>query len=158
MFTDQDLGQNLISFDLDLFLYYQIGVKKLSLDFNAIEAIVNNEKNAGGFAELIREFKKIGVKRYDYLVATGIYRYYDDASYVDIQMNGKPKKVTDKGSATEIKKAVLQAQSGTISFERFTELAGAAGVAYWRTDLSSIQVDYFNQNGKLLLSEPIPEV
>ncbi|WYJ88262.1 hypothetical protein A5866_003392 [Enterococcus sp. 12C11_DIV0727] len=72
-------------------------------------------------------------------------------------MNGKPKKVTDKGSATEIKKAVLQAQSGTISFERFTELAGAAGVAYWRTDLSSMQVDYFNQNGKLLLSEPIPE-
>ncbi|WYJ88261.1 hypothetical protein A5866_003391 [Enterococcus sp. 12C11_DIV0727] len=74
MFTDQDLGQNLISFDLDLFLYYQIGVKTLSLNLNAIEAIVNNEKNAGGFAELIREFKKIGVKRYDYLVATGIYR------------------------------------------------------------------------------------
>lgn len=158
MFRDQDLGQSLISFDLDLFLYYQIGVKTLSLDLNAIEAIVKNEKNAGGFAELIREFKKIGVKKYDYLVATGIYRYYDDASYVDTQMNGTPKKVVDKGSSTEIKKAVLQAQSGTISFEQFTELAGATGVAYWRTDLVAMQVDYFNQNGKLLLSEPIPEV
>ncbi|WP_375180287.1 DUF1398 family protein [Enterococcus rotai] len=133
-------------------------MKTLSLDLNAIEAIVKNEKNAGGFAELIREFKKIGVKKYDYLVATGIYRYYDDASYVDTQMNGIPKKVVDKGSSTEIKKAVLQAQSGTISFEQFTELAGAAGVAYWRTDLVAMQVDYFNQNGKLLLSEPIPEV
>ncbi|EOI01665.1 hypothetical protein UAY_01073 [Enterococcus moraviensis ATCC BAA-383] len=135
-----------------------MGVKNLGLDLNAIEAVVNNEKNAGGFAELIREFKKIGVEKYDYLVEAGIYRYYNKESFIDVQMNGRPKPVAESPSSTEMKKAVVQAQAGEISFEEFAELAGASGVAYWRTDLLAMRVDYSDQDGKILLSEPIPEV
>ncbi|MGX7150406.1 DUF1398 family protein [Enterococcus ureasiticus] len=130
----------------------------MSLNLKAIEEIVNNEKNAGEFSELIRDFKKIGVKKYDYLVGAGMYRYYDEASYIEIRLNGTPKNVDMKESSTAIKKAVLKAQAGDITFEEFTELAGAAGVAYWRTDLLAMQVDYFGQSGEILLSEPIPEV
>ncbi|MBO0473432.1 hypothetical protein IGL98_002306 [Enterococcus sp. DIV0840] len=130
----------------------------MSLNLKAIEEIVNNEKNAGGFSELIRDFKKIGVKKYDYLVGAGMYRYYDETSYIEIRLNGTPKNVGMKESSTAIKKAVLKAQAGDITFEEFTELAGAAGVAYWRTDLAAMQVDYFGQSGEILLSEPIPEV
>ncbi|MEI5992943.1 DUF1398 domain-containing protein [Candidatus Enterococcus mansonii] len=130
----------------------------MSLDLKAIEEIINSEKNAGGFSELIRELKKIGIEKYDYLVEAGVYRYYDEASYIEIQLNGKPKTVAVKESSTEIKNAVLKAQAGDITFETFTELAGAAGVTYWRTDLLAMQVEYFGQSGEILLSEPIPEV
>ena len=130
----------------------------MSLDLKAIKEVVNNEKNAGGFSELIRDFKEIGVEKYDYLVEAGMYRYYDEASYIEIQLNGKPKKVAATESSTEIKRAVLKAQAGDITFEKFTELAGIAGVAYWRTDLLAMKVDYFGQSGEILLSEPIPEV
>ncbi|ALS37701.1 uncharacterized protein YbcV (DUF1398 family) [Enterococcus rotai] len=130
----------------------------MSLNVKAIEEIVNNEKNAGGFSELIRDFKKIGVEKYEYLVEAGVYRYYDEASSIEIQLNGKPKTVAVTESSAEIKNAVLKAQAGDITFEEFTELAGVAGVAYWRTDLVAMQVDYFGQSGEILLSEPIPEV
>lgn len=130
----------------------------MSLDLQAIEEIVNNEKNAGGFAELIREFKKIGVEKYDYLVAEGLYRYYDKTTHVDIKMNGVPKTVVKEEAAGKIKEAVLKAQSGKISFEEFAELAGLAGVMYWRSDLISMKVDYFGNSGEILLSEPIPAV
>lgn len=130
----------------------------MSLHLQAIEEIVDNEKNAGGFAELIREFKKIGVKKYDYLVAEGLYRYYDEASHIDVKMNGVPKTVATEESAMKIKEAVLKAQSGVIHFENFAELAGLAGVAYWCSDLLGMKVDYFGSSGKVLLSEPIPTV
>ncbi|WP_086313678.1 hypothetical protein A5821_001209 [Enterococcus sp. 7F3_DIV0205] len=130
----------------------------MSLDLNAIEEIVNNEKNAGGFSELIRDFKKIGIEKYDYLVEVGVYRYYDETSYIEIQLNGKPKTVAETESLAEIKQAVLKAQAGEITFEKFTELAGFAGVAFWRTDLLAMKVDYFGQSGDILLSEPIPQV
>jgi len=130
----------------------------MSLNVKAIEEIVNNEKNTGGFSELIRDFKKIGVEKYEYLVEAGVYRYYDEASSIEIQLNGKPKTVAVTESYAEIKNAVLKAQAGDITFEKFTELAGVAGVAYWRTDLVAMQVDYFGQSGEILLSEPIPEV
>lgn len=130
----------------------------MKLDLNAIEAIVKNEKNAGGFAELIRDFKKIGVKKYDYLVEAGVYRYYADESFIEIQMNGKPNHVAEIGSAIAIRKAVTQAQAGAISFEQFAKLAGLSGVAYWRTDLLSMEVDYIDLDGNILLSELIPEV
>lgn len=130
----------------------------MSLNLQAIEEIVNNEKNAGGFAELIREFKKIGVEKYDYLVAEGLYRYYDESSHVDVQMNGVPKTVVTEESAEKIKEAVLKAQSGAINFETFAELSGLAGVAYWRSDLLGMKVNYFGNSGEILLSEPIPAV
>lgn len=130
----------------------------MSLNLKAIEEIVNNEKNAGGFSELIRDFKNIGVEKYEYLVEAGVYRYYDEASSIEIQLNGKPKTVAVTESSAEIKKAVLKAQAGDITFEEFTDLAGDAGVAYWQTDLVAMQVDYFGQSGEILLSEPIPEV
>ena len=130
----------------------------MNLNVKAIEEIVNNEKNAGGFSELIRDFKKIGVEKYEYLVEAGVYRYYDEASSIEIQLNGKPKTVAVTESSAEIKNAVLKAQAGDITFEEFTELAGDAGVAYWRTDLVAMQVDYFGESGEILLSEPIPEV
>lgn len=130
----------------------------MSVDLNAIEAVVNSEKNAGSFTELIQEFKKLGVEKYDYVVEAGLYRYHADGSFIDVQMNGKPKTIADRSFSTKIKKAVVQAQSGVISFEEFTALAGASGVVYWCTDLLAMRVDYIDQEGNMLLSEPIPEV
>ncbi|MBO0440614.1 DUF1398 family protein [Candidatus Enterococcus ikei] len=130
----------------------------MGLDLKAIEEIINNEKNAGGFSKLIRAFKKIGVQKYDYLVEEGVYRYYDETAYIEVQFNGNPKKVVAEESAKKIKEAVLKAQAGLITFEDFTELAGNSGIAYWRTNLRTMQVDYFGKSGQILLSEPIPEV
>ncbi|MFD1900203.1 DUF1398 family protein [Enterococcus termitis] len=129
----------------------------MGLVLKEIEEIVNSEKNAGEFAELIRAFKKLGIEKYDYFVADGFYRYYDEDSVIDSQMNGRPQVVAAKASLTAIKHAVLKAQSGKITFEEFTELAGASGVLYWSADLVEMKVEYIDQSGNILLSEPIPE-
>ncbi|MGL4390038.1 MAG: DUF1398 family protein [Carnobacterium maltaromaticum] len=115
----------------------------MGLDYQEIEKIINNETNAGGFAELIKNFKEIGVSHYEYRVAAGMYRYYDEDSSIDIQFNGIPKPVVPIESAEKIKQAVKRAQ---------------AGIAYWATDISKMVVNYYGIQGSLLLSEPISEV
>jgi len=75
----------------------------MSLNKQEIEKAVYAEKNTGEFAQLMQEFKKIGVKRYDYLVA-------------------------EQSNHEAIKEAVKRAQSGVFDFETFCELAGKAGV------------------------------
>lgn len=134
------------------------GGQIVGLDYQEIEKIINNETNAGGFAELIKNFKEIGVSHYEYRVAAGMYRYYDEDSSIDIQFNGIPKPVVPIESAEKIKQAVKRAQAGEITFEQFTELAGEAGIAYWATDISKMVVNYYGIQGSLLLSEPISEV
>lgn len=128
----------------------------MSLNYQEIEKVVNAEKNAGEFAQLMHELKKLGVKRYDYLVAEGKYRYFDEESSIDLKMNGVPKKVSEKSDFKAIKSVVKRAQSGEFDFEKFCELAGEAGVPVWTSDLVSKQVTYYGTKHQVLLVEPIP--
>ena len=128
----------------------------MSLDYLEIEKVINAEKNAGEFAQLMQELKKLGVKRYDYLVAEGLYRYFDEESSIDLTLNGRPKKVAEQSGYEAIQTAVKRAQSGEFDFETFCELAGKAGVSFWTSDLVSKQVFYYDLNKKPLLVESIP--
>lgn len=128
----------------------------MSLNYQSIEQAVHAEENAGGFAQLMRELKKLGVKRYDYLVAEGVYRYYDEESSVDLKLNGVPKEVSDQSDREAIKSAVKRAQAGEFDFEKFCELAGKAGVPFWTSDLIAKKVTYFDNHQQALVVEPIP--
>lgn len=130
----------------------------MSLDYQAIEEAVNAEENAGEFALLMQELKKLGVKRYDYLVAEGMYRYFDEESSIDLKMNGVPKTVSDQSDSEAIKSAVKRAQAGEFDFETFCELAGKAGVPVWTSDLVSKKVTYYDNSHQTLIVEPIPGV
>ncbi|WP_035051106.1 DUF1398 family protein [Carnobacterium pleistocenium] len=128
----------------------------MSLTKQEIEKAVYAEKNAGEFPQLMQEFKKMGVKRYDYLVAEGMYRYFDDESSIDLPLNGKPKEVAAQSDHETIKAVVKRAQAGEFDFETFCELAGQAGVPFWTSDLVLKQVVYYDTNHQALLIEPIP--
>lgn len=130
----------------------------MTLDYNAIKNAIAEEENAGGFAELIGKFKKLGIKKYDYFVETGIYRYYDGDSFVDSQMNGEPQLIEQTAKADKIKEAVKQAQAGVIDFKRFCFLVGEAGISYWTSDLEKMLVTYFDDQDIAILIEPIPAV
>lgn len=114
------------------------------------------EENAREFAQVMQELKRLGVKRYDYFVAEGVYRYYDDKSFVELKMNGIPKEVADRSDIDAIKSAVKTAQSGEIDFEMFCELAGKAGVPFWTSNLVTKEVTYFDNQHHVLYLEPIP--
>lgn len=126
------------------------------LNYEMIQKAVDAEQNAGDFPKLMKAFKKLGVLKYDYLVESGKYRYYDNDGYVDLQMNGVAQKVATKSNAIQIKAAVKQAQSGQVTFETFCELAAVAGIIYWRSDLTQKIVSYYDLADNCLLSEPIP--
>lgn len=130
----------------------------MALDYNEIEKAIAEEENAGGFAKLIKRFKQLGIKKYDYYVAEGIYRYYDNEESVDSQMNGTPKSVAQTANSDKIKAAVKQVQSGMIDFEEFCQLAGQAGINYWTSDLKEMTVSYFDRQDSAILIEPIPAI
>lgn len=131
-------------------------MRLMMLNYEAIQKAVDAEQNAGDFPKLMQVFKKLGVLKYDYLVEPGKYRYYDNDGYLDLKMNGVPQKVALKSNTTQIKAAVKKAQSGQITFETFCELAAAAGIIYWRSDLTQKIVSYYDRADNCLLAEPIP--
>ena len=131
-------------------------MRLVMLNYNAIQKAVDAEQNASDFPKLMQAFKKMGVLKYDYLVESGKYRYYDNDGYLDFKMNGVPQKVAPKSNATQIKAAVQKAQTGQITFEVFCELAAAAGNIYWRSDLTQKVVSYYDRTDDCLLAEPIP--
>lgn len=132
------------------------GVNIMKIDYQKIQQAIAEETHAGGFAELMQKFKKIGVLKYDYFVADGFYRYYDCDSFVDLKMNGIPKTVVPISDKTKIKQAVKNAQAGAFDFETFCMLAGEAGILYWCTDLLKKTVTYIDCSNQIVLEEPIP--
>ncbi|MFV0559584.1 MAG: DUF1398 family protein [Enterococcus sp.] len=128
------------------------------LNYQKIEQAIMREENAGGFAQLMKEFIQLGVVSYDYLVAEGLYRYRDADSFVELTMNGVPANVATHGAADKIKQAVLKAQAGQITFEKFCVLAGQAGISYWTSDLQEKTVTYYDMKNIALLVEPIPGI
>ncbi|MDR0298841.1 MAG: DUF1398 domain-containing protein [Streptococcaceae bacterium] len=128
------------------------------IDAVKLESIVNNEGNVANFAQMMQEFVKIGIVSYDYLVADGLYRYYDAAGdIVDLQLNGIPHPIMPESKAELIEEAVRSAQAGKLAnFDAFCQRASLAGVIYWRSDLVKKVVNYYGWEDELLLSEPIP--
>ncbi|KGL42052.1 DUF1398 domain-containing protein [Listeria sp. SHR_NRA_18] len=122
-----------------------------------IMQVATSEANAGDFPKVVQGFKAAGVVKYDYLVETGMYVFWDaEGAKVEAQLNGVPKIVALASSVVAIKDAVKQAQAGKIDFEQFCELAGEAGVPVWHSDLVEMMVTYEDKEGKALLQEPIP--
>ncbi|KMT62941.1 DUF1398 domain-containing protein [Paenilisteria newyorkensis] len=122
-----------------------------------IMQVATSEANAGDFPKVVQGFKAAGVVNYDYLVETGMYVFWDaEGAKVEAQLNGVPKSVALASSVVAIKDAVKQAQSGSIDFEQFCELAGTAGVPVWHSDLVEMMVTYEDKDGRMLLQEPIP--
>lgn len=122
-----------------------------------IMKVATSEANAGDFPKVVQGFKAAGVVKYDYLVETGMYVFWDaEGAKVEAQLNGVPKSVALASSVAGIKDAVKQAQSGKIDFKQFCELAGVAGVSVWHSDLVGMMVTYEGKAGRMLLQEPIP--
>ncbi|MGL4697535.1 DUF1398 family protein [Enterococcus larvae] len=130
----------------------------MTLNYKKIEQAIAEEKNAGGFAELIKKFKALGIKKYDYFVDKGVYRYYDGESFVDSQMNGEAQEVGQAVTEEGIRRAVKKAQAGEVDFVGFCLLAGQAGISYWTSDLEKMIVSYFDQQDSTVLVEPIPAI
>ncbi|MBC6166114.1 DUF1398 family protein [Listeria booriae] len=122
-----------------------------------IMQIATSEANAGDFPKVVQGFKAAGVTKYDYIVATGMYVFYDaEGAKVEAQLNGIPKEVAAESSVDAITDAIKQAQAGKVDFEKFCALAGQAGVPYWHADLVSMLVTYRDRDDTVLKVEPIP--
>lgn len=122
-----------------------------------IMKIATSEANAGDFPKVVQGFKSAGVTKYEYIVATGMYVFYDvDGTKVEAPLNGIPKEVTTETSVDAITDAIKQAQAGKVNFEEFCALAGQAGISYWHADLVEMVVTYKDSNNTALKVEPIP--
>lgn len=126
----------------------------MSLDYKEIERAVEAESNAGEFAQVMQGLKRLGVQRYDYFVAEGVYHFYDEKSFVVLKMNGVPKDVSEESDIEALKSAVKEAQARGITFETFCELAGKAGVPFWTSNLVTKEVTYLDNQHHVLLLEP----
>lgn len=78
-------------------------MRLVMLNYNAIQKAVDAEQNASDFPKLMQAFKKMGVLKYDYLVESGKYRYYDNDGYLDFKMNGVHKRLPLKVMPLKLK-------------------------------------------------------
>jgi len=116
-------------------------------------------KTGADYPAYIKELKKLGVLKYDYLVHNGANIFYGEGNFSvtnGVSGNHKELRVAAKSSADKLKHTITIHQQGQTDFITFRQQAADAGVEKWTSDLQRMAVIYYDKKGKELLAEPIP--
>ena len=123
-----------------------------------IKTLKNDPEIRSSFPKFVQELKKIGVNKYEYLVESGVTKYYDEHensifSEDDIKINF----INNVSSKEKLEKAIKIHQNGETDFQTFLKQAGEAGIIRWECDLAGMNVIYFDRNSNVIIQEKIPD-
>ena len=122
-----------------------------------IEAATAEVRTGADYPRLVQNFKELGVRTYEHMVADGSNIYYGDENHsVRIAHKQTPIPVADGRSPERLKHAISIHQRGQTNYPEFCLQAGEAGVAKWVSDLEQMTVTYVDKADRVLVVEPIP--
>jgi uncharacterized protein YbcV (DUF1398 family) len=114
-------------------------------------------KSGADYPGYVRELKRLGVLRYDFIVATGTNIFYGEGGY---RLETDPKytalTVARAASAAELQQILRVHQAGETDSLTFFRQAAEAGVDRWTCDLGRMEVIYTDGDGRVLLREAVP--
>ena len=122
-----------------------------------IKAAHSKVKSGADFPAYIRDLKQLGVVEYETFVKDGHTNYLGENSY-KIKSPARYAALTiASASQAEQFKADLKAhQQGKTDYATFCADCAKSGVDKWIVDLTNMTCTYFDQTGKLVLVEQVP--
>lgn len=125
---------------------------------NQIKEAHAKVKSGADFPRYVQELKTIGLVAYDHYVSDGHTRYYGTNDF-QLSSDAKypPLMVASTGSAEDLSYCLRIHQQGQTDYPTFCQQAAQAGVEKWTVHLLDMTCTYYDQAGKELLVEAIPE-
>jgi uncharacterized protein YbcV (DUF1398 family) len=123
-----------------------------------IKAAHNKVKSGADFPAYIQEIKKIGVMRYETFVADGHTDYHGENNYkISSGRRYEPLKIA-KESNREMFKADLKAhQQGKTDYPTFCKDCAKSEIEKWSVSMDEMTCSYYDQAGREILIEQIPQ-
>jgi uncharacterized protein YbcV (DUF1398 family) len=121
-------------------------------------------KTGADFPKEIKEFKRIGITKYEFFLKNGVCIYYADDDFSletesEYAISGvNSLEISSKPSLKKFRIKLLEHQKGISNFQTFCKLAADLGVNKWISDLIKMTCTYYDSSGKKMHSEKIPEV
>lgn len=124
-----------------------------------IEAASAKVKSGTDYPQLVQDFKTLGIKHYEHIVADGSTIYHGGNNhFIRLCHVQQTIAVADISSAGKLKHALTIHQQGQTDYQTFCMQAGEAGVEKWVSDLVKMTVTYLDKSEQPLLIEAIPDL
>ncbi len=127
-------------------------------NIDQIKAAHSKVKSGADFPAYIRDLKQLGVTRYVTFVKDGHTDYSgkdnfqtsSPARYADLQ-------IASSGNASRFKADLKAHQQGKTDYPTFCSDCAKSGIEKWIVDLNEMTCTYFDQEGKVVLIEQVPQ-
>ena len=115
-------------------------------------------KSGADFPSYIQEMKSLGIKSYQHFVSDGHIEYYGDNDFTLLaDAKWQPMEIAEKSSIQMLKHYLSIHQQGQTDYINFCKQAAESGVEKWIVDINKMTCAYYDQTGKQMLIEIIPE-
>ena len=115
-------------------------------------------KTGADFPRYICEIKKLGLRRYEFMVIDGSTTYYAENGH---KLSAPPEYnkilIAPFSSIEDLHHSIVIHQQGQTDFVDFCKQAAAAGVDKWVVDTKKMTCTYYDLSGKEMIAEPIPQ-
>jgi uncharacterized protein YbcV (DUF1398 family) len=115
-------------------------------------------KSGADFPAYVQEIKALGLLNYEYLVTDGktVYHGVNDHVIRSAPIYS-PLTIVLDSSTEQLKHAIAIHQQGQTDFMTFCRQVAEAGVQKWVIDTNTMLCTYHDQQGNVMVAEPIPE-
>lgn len=114
-------------------------------------------KSGADFPKYIQDLIKLGVAKYDTYVGDGHAEYFGtDQHHEQSEAKYPVLPIAAKSDGDKFKLYLKIHQQGQTDYLSFCNHAAQCGVEKWTVDMAAMTCIYFDQQGKIVLSESIP--
>jgi uncharacterized protein YbcV (DUF1398 family) len=114
-------------------------------------------KTGADFPQYVQDLKQLGLRAYDHYVTDGQneYRATTGATLASPPV-GTALTVDAQGQPAQVEYAIHIHQQGQTDYPTFCRQVASAGVEKWTVDTEAMTCTYYDQQGRALVTEPIP--
>jgi uncharacterized protein YbcV (DUF1398 family) len=129
----------------------------MSFTIEQIHEAHGKVKSGADFPKYIEEIKLLGVMSYETSVFDGYTNYFGSDNYrVTTSPKHSPLHISDKEDVEQFKNDLKAHQEGKTDYLTFINDCAKSGIEKWKVCMEKMTCTYYNQNGRDVLTEDIP--
>lgn len=115
-------------------------------------------KSGADFPSYIKEIKKLGVTHYESYVRDGHVDYHGLNNYtLQTPRKYEPKSISENVKTDLFTSELLAHQQGKTDYITFITMCAETGIEKWEINLNKMTCTYFDNSGKVVIVESIPQ-
>ncbi|HVV54624.1 MAG TPA: DUF1398 family protein [Mucilaginibacter sp.] len=123
-----------------------------------IKAVHATVRSGADFPRYVREIRDLGLIKYEFMLEDGRTVYYGADNYRVEAPPIYPFRIVNYIPLVEqMEQNIREHQAGKSDFLTICAQAAAAGVQHWEVNTHTMLCTYYDKNGRVMITEPIPD-